>query len=166
MPETKLDPKLRWGLQFASGYLNLGMPDEALNELTRLKKDFQTLPEVMSLKGQIFLLRSEWSSAAELAQAGHDRYPELPDFYIQQALAYEQLGEPARAIDIWMSAPEAIKRSGFCHYNLARCQARLGNTSSARRHAQQAVKLEPLLKPAVKTDPLLSALKSPMGGTN
>ena len=165
MPEQQLDHQLRWALQFASGYLSLGMPDEALAELTSLKSESRNFPEVMSLKGQIYLLRSEWSSAAEMAEEGHNRYPELPDFYIQQALAYEQLGQPLRAIDIWMSAPEEIQRSGFCHYNLARCQARLGNVSSAKKHVLQAVKLEPALRPAVKTDPLLNSLKNG-GGAN
>ena len=165
MLDAKQDRQLRRALQFASGYLNLGMPDEALEELSGLSREQRNYPEVMSLKGQIFLLRSEWSSAAEMAEDGHSRYPELPDFYIQQALAYEQLGQPRRAIDIWLSAPEEIQRSGFCHYNLARCLVRLGNIPSARQHMSQAVKLEPALKPAVKTDPLLNSLKK-SGGAN
>ena len=166
MAEQKMDSRLRWALQYASGYLSLGMPDDALLELVSLGSRYQSLPEVMSLKGQIFLLRSEWSYAAEMARAGHTRYPELPDFYIQQALAYEQLGEPGRAIEIWMSAPDEIRKSGFCHYNLARCQARLGNIISARMHAREAVKLEPALRPAVKTDPLLKGLKSSGASVN
>jgi len=159
MPETKMHPRLWQALQFAVGYLNLGLPDEALQELDILRPAFRNSPEVLSLRTQIHLLRSEWVCAAELAESGRTAYPELPDFFIQQALAYEQLGQPARAIEIWKAAPPEIRRSGFCHYNMARCEARLGNLTSAQRHALQAMKLEPSLKPAVRTDPLLCGLQ-------
>jgi len=156
--EQEIEPKLRWALQFSLGYLNLGMPDEAIRELTSLGAKYQTLPEVISLKAQAFLLQSDWALAATLAEDGHDRYPEMADFYVQQALAYEQLGEPERAISVWEASPEPVRDSGFCHFNIARCEMRLGNLASARRHVQKAIKLEPSLKARLKEDPFLSVL--------
>jgi tetratricopeptide (TPR) repeat protein len=164
--EKDMEPKLRWALQFALGYMNLGMPDEAVRELAALNSEQQLLPEVMSLKAQAFLLQSDWAHAVTVAEAGHDRYPDMVDFYVQQALAYEQLGEPQRAISVWQASPEPVRGSGFCHYNIARCEMRLGNLASARRHVQQAIKLEPSLKAKMREDPFLSALPKALSQLN
>ena len=137
------DPHLKYkrSLQSVFGYFGLNMPEEAERELDALPAEAQTRPEVISLRTQVLLMKAEWKHAATLAAAGHSLYPEVPDFYVQQALAFEQLGEPARAISMWQASP--VRDSGFCHFNLARCEMQLGNIQAAGEHMRKAMQLEP-----------------------
>jgi tetratricopeptide (TPR) repeat protein len=161
-----MDKRVYRAMQFALGYMNLDMPEEAERELAALPAELQALPEVMSFMAQTFMLREDWSHAINIAETGFRRYPEVADFYVQRALAYEQMGEPQRAIDVWESSPEEVRDGGFCHFNIARCEMRLGNLAAARRHVQRAIKLEPSLKARLKEDPFLSALPKAMPPLN
>lgn len=152
------NPRLYWGLSYASGYFHLGMLEDASCELEQLGKALQKHPEVLSLKGLILLARKRWREVIEQCQFAHQLYPESPDFYIQAAYAYDKLNKPSEAREIWYSAPESVRTSLVYHYNIARCEARLGNREAALEHVRAVLTLAPEMVTTMSKDPNLKDL--------
>lgn len=147
-----------WGLSYASGYFHLGMLDQAQQELADLGKKHQTDRDVLSLRGLILLARRQWSQVIPLAEQGIDLYPTVSDFYIQAAYSYERIDQASKAHATWMKAPPEVQASPLYHYNLARCQIRLGEHQQASQHIQQALKLAPDMLKTMQKDPLVASL--------
>ncbi len=136
------DPTLRWALSCATGYLQLGMLSEAARELTSLGLEYQTDPEVLELRIRILIARKHCNKAAKLAKIATRLYPKLIDFYVLNASAYEEKGNPQKAKEVWLSVPLLFQNSGFLHYKIARCEKKLGNYLSAREHMEEAIKID------------------------
>ena len=136
------DPTFRWALSSASGYLQLGMLSEAAHELTQLGLEYQTEPEVMDLRIRILIAHKRCDKAARLARIATRLYPKLVDFYILNASAYEEKGNLQKAKEVWLSVPHLFQNSGFLHYKIARCENKLGNYLSARKHMEEAIKID------------------------
>ncbi len=146
---------LRWSLSYAVGFHNLGMHSEALDELDTLPECWQERAEVLCLRGQIFLSQERWEEVVEHSTAAAERYPSSPDFYIQAALAYDKLDRPEDARCIWLAAPRELRSTAFYHYNLARCETKLGHFALARQHTRTAMTLSGEIAKVVKRDPAL-----------
>lgn len=155
---TTVNQRFYWGLSYASGYFHLGMLAEAKKELVELGASYQNEPEVMSLNGLILLAKKNWDAVVEQSLQARNMYPHSPDFYIQAAYAYDKLNEPAKAKDIWLHAPDEVRTSPLYHYNIARCEARLGNLETARQHIRTALILDPKIFKTIHKDPSLKTL--------
>lgn len=138
----KTDPTFRWALSSASGYLQLDMLSEAAHELTQLGLEYQTDPEILELRIRILIADKRCDKAAKLAKLATRLYPKLIDFYILNASAYEEKGNPQKAKEVWLSVPHLFQDSGFLHYKIARCEKKLGNYFSARKHMEKAIKID------------------------
>lgn len=134
------------------------MLSEAKHELENLGVHYQQHPEVLSLNGLILLARRRWQDVVEHSELATALYPESPDFYIQAAYAYDKLNMPAEARDVWLEAPEEIRTSPLFHYNIARCEARLGNHDTAKKHVETALTLAPEMISTINQDPSLHYL--------
>ena len=149
-----------WDFSYAIGYYQLGMNREAWEQLDDLDRGTQECPEVLSLRGQILLSEEDWSAVVSLCAKASEHWPNVPDFYIQAALAYDKLNQPEAARCVWLAAPESIKATPFYHYNMARCEARLGRFGEARKHVRAAMALSADLRPVIAGDPYLLAFAS------
>jgi len=85
-------------------------------------------------------------------------YPRTPDFYVQAAIAYEKTERVLESKHMWELVPQPIRRSGLAHFNLARCEAKLGNFSAAKRHLAKAVMLDPKFQAIFQQEPALEQL--------
>ena len=141
-----------WNLSYAAGYLDLGMYAKASRELDTVPDEFQDDPEVLCLRGRILLAEERWSEAVTLCRSSKKKYPEVADFFIQLALAYDKLGQVEKARITWLDAPEEIRTSAFYHYNLARCESQMGNWALARQHVMTAQALSPEIRPVLARD--------------
>lgn len=152
----------QWRLSYATGYLHLGMHSKARQELDALSADIQDEPEVMSLRGRILLAERKWQETIDFCQTSRQKHPTVADFFIQQALAYDKLDMPGKARSTWLSAPKEIRSTAFYHYNLARCEVKLGHFALARQHVKATVSLSPNMLPVLARDPrLLAFLQEP-----
>jgi tetratricopeptide (TPR) repeat protein len=159
---TSPSPATRWILSYANGYLDLGMLEKAEKELAKLPPADQHRPEALSLAGKILIARQEWEEALKLFAIGRALYPETPDFYVQAAFAYEKTERMLESKNMWELVPQPIRRSSLAHFNLARCEAMLGNLKAARRHLAKAVTLDPKFQTILRQEPgLAQLLKSP-----
>ena len=155
---TGPSPAARWTLSFASGYVDLGMLEKAEKELAKLPPEDHHRPEALSLAGKILIARQQWDEALKLFAIGRALYPDTPDFYVQAAFAYEKTERVLESKNMWELVPQPIRRSSLAHFNLARCEALLGNLKAARRHLAKAVTLDPKFQAILMQEPGLAQL--------
>lgn len=149
--------EVRWRLSYAVGYFQLEMYEEANAELDAMPAEWQDRVEVLSLRGQILLSLERWFEVVRHCAEATLLHPSVPEFYIQAALAYDRLGQPDEARAVWLAAPREIRVTPFYHYNLARCEARLGHFALARQHVRTVMTLAPAMREVLARDPGLLA---------
>ncbi len=150
---TNADPGTLRTLARATGYFELGMLEESSAELDAMDTRVQSCPEVFNMRCMILLARKAWKAVITLGKLASAIYPSRGEFFIHTAIAYDKAGRPDLAKEIWKAAPDVIRNSGFYHYNVARCEAKLGNVQSAHRHIARAITLEPRFADVLKRDP-------------
>src|SRR6266436_8817745 len=87
-------------LHAADGYLYLGLPDEALGELTFVPIPEQTDPSVLLAKVRVLLHLKRWGEAEELSLMGTSHHPEEEEFTVQRAFALHQLNKGDEAVEV------------------------------------------------------------------
>ena len=145
-------------LRAADGYLFLGMPMEAFEELDTIVQEDQREPTVMLSRIRVLLHLRRWRDAEKLSLEGAELHPTEEEFTVQRAFALHQLRKGEQAIEVLLAAPEWIRRTGILHYNLACYEARLGDLKTAQQCINAAIQLNAAMKKNAKTDPDLQAL--------
>jgi predicted Zn-dependent protease len=145
-------------LHAADGYLYLGLPDEALGELTQVPVPETHDPSVLLAKVRVLLHLKRWDDAEELSLVGTTKHPNEEEFTVQRAFALHQLNKGDLAVEVLLAAPDWIRRTGILHYNLACYEARLGDISTARQCIKAAIQLNAAMKKNARVDPDLQAL--------
>lgn len=147
-------------LHAADGYLYLGLPNDALSELEMVPVPETTVASVMLAKVRVLLHLKRWEEAERLSSEGAEAHPQEEEFMVQRAFALHQLNEGDKAVEVLLSAPEWIRRTGILHYNLACYEARLGDPSTARQCIRAAIQLNAAMKNNAQIDPDLQSLWS------
>ena len=145
-------------LQAADGYLYLGLAEEALNELGQVAPQEREDPAVLLARTRVLLHLKRWKPAEELSRHGADKHPDEGEFTVQRAFALHQLQKGDQAIEVLLSAPDWIRRTGILHYNLACYEARLGDPSIARQCINAAIQINAAMKKNARIDPDLASL--------
>lgn len=153
-----LSQEAQKSLQAADGYLYLGMPAEALQELHDVPAPERNHSAVLLAQVRVLLHLKDWGAAETLSSHGSARHPEEEEFMVQRAFALHQLHKGEQAVEVLLAAPEWIRRTGILHYNLACYEARLGDLSTARQCIRAAIQLNAAMKKNAKLDPDLQSL--------
>jgi len=153
----RLEALLGRSLRSAEGYLNLGMPDEAMEELDALPAVLQAIPDVQHYRVRSLLIKHQWSDAFKLTDSVLVDFPERADFYFMKACALDQGGYPQKAKDVLMGIPVFFHDTDIFHLNLARFEAELGNRDTAREHITRAIEINDQARSIVLGDPTLRA---------
>jgi len=151
-------PETQRALHATDGYLYLGLPAEALDELDAVPSRELHDAAVMLARVRTLLHLKRWTDAEELSNFGNATHPEEEEFTVQRAFALHQLDKGDQAVEVILAAPEWIRRTGILHYNLACYEARLGDLTTARRCIRAAIKLNAAMKKNARVDPDLQAL--------
>ncbi len=142
----------------ADGYLYLNLPDYALEELQQVPAPEEHDPEVLLARVKILLHLRRWPEAEELSQEAALKHPTEEEFTVQRAFALHQLNRGEQAMEVLLSAPEWLRRTGILHYNLACYEARLGDLSTAKQCIRAAIQINAAIKKNARRDPDLQAL--------
>ncbi|HEX4084142.1 MAG TPA: hypothetical protein VHY22_04465 [Chthoniobacteraceae bacterium] len=142
----------------ADGYLYLGMPAEALEELDSIDPAAQESSPVLRARVRVLLHLKRWIEANALSEAGNSLYPEENEFTVQRAFALHQMKRGNAAVQVLLNAPEWLRRTGILHYNLACYEAQLGDLTTARQCIQAAIQINSSFKKNARTDPDLIRL--------
>lgn len=145
-------------LDAADGYLFLGMPKEALEEIEAVQETERELSTVMLARIRVLLHLKQWKRAETLSARGGDLFPEEEEFTVQRVFALHQLSRGEEAFKVLLAAPEWIRRTGILHYNLACYEARLGDLNTARRCIDAAIEINSAMSKNARNDPDLAAL--------
>ncbi len=155
----KLSLQTLRALQYAEGYLALGMKREAAEALGEMvAEENDTLP-ALAMRAAVFHELADWPRAAEAATLLCERSPEDARHWIQRAYAVRRSRTIEDARTILLEALERHPGEAMIRFNLACYEAQLGRIENARGYLADACRMDPGCVELAKTDPDLEPLR-------
>lgn len=149
----------RTHLEYALGYLALGLIDEARAELALIPATEQGSPDALAVRIEVAMAAETWSQVVELAPLATEAAPATERPWIAWAYALRELQQIAAARDVLLRGERSIAEpSALVDYNLACYFCLLGDHAEARRRLDRASVGEPDWREHAATDPDLAAL--------
>lgn len=105
--------------QRAMGFLELGMPEDALAELEELRGEAANFSPALHLKVDALFRLQKWTEAAEICLPMLEKEPADPGWWIQAAFAQRRATSVEVAEIILRSALQGHPRHALILYNLA-----------------------------------------------
>lgn len=139
-------------LQAASGWLELGIADEALSELERLPREVRTQREALELQLAAQMVNQSWNSASDTARLLCLKVANEPVFFLRAAFCLHETGDTLAACRWLLRGPKTLFEMAIFHYNLACYLWTLGEAKRARSHLQQAITMDETFLAAARDD--------------
>jgi len=143
----------------AEGYSQLGMTDEALEELDQLPVHDDLDLVIARVRLPILMRANRWEPAIETAQLLCERDPKEPDHWIHRAFCLHELDRTREARESLKDGPATLLEKAIYHYNLGCYDAVLGDIEEAQAHLRKAFELDSKFREYARTDPDLVSLK-------
>ena len=158
---STLPPPECFHVSAAAGWLELGSPREARDELKSLSIPHQDHPDALEVWWKIFAAEDDWPSALACGEKLAALAPERASAWINLSFALHELGRTREAFDRLQSAAGQFSDDFVIPYNLACYQCRLGNEASAWSWLERAAQTaDPrLIRSMALEDPDLAALR-------
>jgi predicted Zn-dependent protease len=146
-------------LDYAAGFIGLGMLDEASDELEAIAFTDRFFPEVLLARIELYMKANQWDMVVNLARALIKQRPEEERPWIALAYALRRQKQIAEAREILLTAePLHGKTSSILHYDLACYSSLLGDQDTAKERLNQACKMDKNWKEAALNDHDLKSL--------
>ena len=155
----KLSLQTLRALQYAEGYLALGMKRDAAEALGAIVPGEEDVLPALAMRAAVFHELADWSRAAEAATRLCERSPDDAGHWIQCAYAVRRARNLEAAKGILLAAMERHPEESIIRFNLACYEAQLGRLEEARAFLAQACRLNPGCAELAKTDPDLEPLR-------
>lgn len=143
----------------ASGFAELGLYQEAVEELEDLPESSRDDILVLATWLQVYQCWGKWSEAAAIAERLIQKEPAAADWYIALGFAVRRAQSLAAAEVILSAALQKFPANATIHFNLACYYTQLGDLDKARRYLQRAIAIDDSFKKVALTDPDLRALR-------
>lgn len=143
----------------AQGYLELGMTEEALAELTALPAVGSRDPDIFELRLHVLMQAKQWADALAAAEELLRISPRAVPGYIHGAFALHELGRTAEARDLLLKGPEELRNDPTFHYNIGCYEAVLGNGEAALASLEQSFAMDGTYRDLARRDPDLELLR-------
>ena len=140
------------------GWLELGLPGEALVELAPLPWRIQIRRPVLELRLAAEMSHEAWNRASETARMLCLRFPTEPRFFLNAAFCLHETGDTLEACRWLLRGPKALFGDPVFHYNLACYLNVMGQATRARGHLETAFRMEPGLREEADQDEDLAGL--------
>lgn len=146
-------------LEFASGYIELGLLEAASEELEAVVGADRLTAEVMSVRADLTMAAKQWDLLLAVARELVRQRPELEKGWIHAAFALRELNrvEEAKAT-LLQAEPQHGETSAVLHYNLACYHCLLHEPAEAKRRLANACRMNAEWKQAALADPDLEAM--------
>ena len=148
-------------LQYAAGFLDLGMIPDAAKELGAIDRPDRDTPEVLTVRIDLHMHAKQWKSVCTVAtklvrtESGNDKG------WISWAFALRELGLIEKARQVLLKAlPLHGKTCDVLHYNLACYECLLGHRREALEYLMVATQRDKHWKEEALEDPDLEALRA------
>ena len=126
----------------AEGFLQLGMPEEAWDELEEIDPELAHLAEVLLLRILILNALKRWEAATIIGESAIEKYPQLGELYLATAYAERRFRNIKDALVILLTGEAILEKNPLFHYNVACYECQLGNLGAARARLTQAFYLD------------------------
>lgn len=136
----------------ASGWLELGLADEALVELQSLPYGMREDREVLELKLCAQMNSQHWNAASETARLLCLKASGEPGYFLSAAFCLHETGDTKEACNWLLRGPKRLFDMPIFHYNLACYLWTLGEGCRARSHLQQAIEMDRSLLECARHD--------------
>ncbi len=120
-------------LNGAIGWLELGNPSEASEDLEKINPKWRNHPDVLEVSWQIHAKTNEWEMCINVAQKLTKVAPKLAFGWIHLSFALHELKRTQEAHDSLISVLEQFPDEWLMRYNLACYSCQLGNLQDANR---------------------------------
>lgn len=127
-------------LRAASGWLDLGNPQEAKAELALVSATNRQHPAVLDVEWNIFAFEKRWEDALTTARRLIEASPESPSGWIHQSFALHELRRTREAWAALSSVVHEYPGVRVIPYNLACYSCQLGQLEEARQWLAKAMK--------------------------
>lgn len=129
-------------LEFAAGYLALGMLAEASDELEAIEGEDRLLPEVLFVRSDLYMKAEQWDLLLAVARELARKTPKHQEGWVGWAYALRALNrvEEARAV-LLEAEPIHGETCDVLHYNLACYACLLNDQAEAKRRLSMACKM-------------------------
>jgi tetratricopeptide (TPR) repeat protein len=157
MPPSSISTRRR--LEYAKGYIELGMIKDASKELDAINGEARTTVEVLRVRIDLCMETKQWEEVVALAKPVCEATPADEGAWIAWAYALRELQRVKEAQQVLLRAE--LLHGPTCavlHYNLACYACLLGQTQEARQRLSQACKLDKNSKASALEDDDLRAL--------
>lgn len=160
MPSPELLPILKH-LNAAVGYLNLGMPQDAWNELEDIDAKDRARPEVLKVRVEVCRALKQWEMMVEVSNHLGKIEPDEVSHALDQAHATRRFKNEVEAAEILSMAlrryyDDALVRP---RHNLACYWCVMGRVEKARATLETAIKKGESLRELAETDEDLVGLR-------
>jgi len=112
--------------QAAQGWLELGNPSEAREELDRIASSLHAHPDVLELRWHLSAQAKTWEACIDIARAIIEVAPERAEAWIHCSFALHELKRTQEAYDRLLPCAERFPAVWTVFYNLACYCAQLG----------------------------------------
>jgi hypothetical protein len=139
-------------LRAATGWLELGLADEALFELQSLPVEDQRGREALEVKLAALMECRSWNMASETARLLCLMEKNEPEFFLRAAFCLHETGDTLAACNQLLRGPKTLFEMAVFHYNLACYLWTLGEGPRARSHLKQAIAMDDSFREAARED--------------
>lgn len=158
-------------VQYAHGYLELGLIKEARAELCAIARPERSSIQVTEAWMMLHAEAQEWELAAAAAEKVTAAKPKDPQGWISWAFATRRFRSIGEAEAILLKAEQHLGATcGLIHYNLACYRCQVADFEGAKRRLAKACALEPHWKAAALQDvdlqPLWPEIAADLGRAN
>lgn len=139
-------------LRAVSGWLDLGLADEALAEIRELPAREQTRARTLRMKLAAQMQARSWNAASDTARLLCLKAPEEADHFLQAAFCLHETGDTQAACDQLLRGPKDLFGMAEFHYNMGCYLWTLGQAERARTHLGKAMSMDESLREYARTD--------------
>jgi len=140
----QLEPKVHWSR--VTGYMQLGIIEEALIELAMLPDDDQWGKKKRAMRLEIFQQQKNWQEMAEVAHGLRMEFPEDVQWWIADAFATRRSQSIEQAREILLEGLVCHYEDATIRFNLACYACQLGSLGECMDFLKEAVKRDKRFK--------------------
>jgi len=148
-----MKPEIQKHLEYASGYLDLKMFDEALQEAEAALAFEPTQPQAIAMKAAVLWHTNRLGEAEPYLARLAEIHPKDSTIWINLAYVRRRTQSLEAAADTLQHAFEANPKNALAHFNMACYRAMQNRPHEALELLRSALHLDPKLKTLAKAEP-------------
>lgn len=149
----------------AQGWLELGLPLEANEELEKITPQLRAHPDVLEVRWHIYANEQKWEACVDIANAIIKLAPEKSGGWIHRSFAMHELKRTQEAFDQLLLVADKFPKVWTIPYNLACYSSVLRQFDEAQNWLKRAIAVdEKTVKRAAVEDEDLKPLWDSLGG--